>query len=120
LEIFGICPTVYQQLHAYRYPNVQVQSQLIVTRKPVRSEEWSNIVDKDSQNSLILTNTYIKNRLLDCSSKGSGYWLNVMPSSPLGLKLSNEQMRIACSLRLGIPVSYPPILNFDFSFVSVS
>jgi len=64
-------------------------------------KEWSNIVDKDGQNYLILTNTSFKNRLLGCISKGSGEWLNVVHLHRWVLKLSNEQMTITCSLRLG-------------------
>ena len=36
---------------------------------------------------------------------GAGDWINVLPSSTLGLHLTDEQLRVAASIRLGAPVS---------------
>ena len=36
----------------------------------------------------------------------SGDWLNAIPSSALGLSLTNDQFRIGCTLRLGATVSF--------------
>lgn len=56
------------------------------------------------------------NRLLKPSNKarvegtrctGAGDWLCATPSATLGLKLSDDQLRIAISLHLGAPISLP-------------
>ena len=46
-------------------------------------------------------------RLLAASSKESGAWLHAMPVSSLGLRMSNETVRIAVCLRLGASVCQP-------------
>lgn len=43
-------------------------------------------------------------RLLACRAPGSGSWLHALPSSALGLRLSNDEVRISSGLRLGIPL----------------
>ena len=43
-------------------------------------------------------------RLLAVASKGSGSWLRALPSSALGLLLSDEEVRISVGLRLGAPI----------------
>ena len=48
-----------------------------------------------------------KSRLLSVSSKGSSAWLSALPIPSLGLKLSNEQLRICVALRLGTRVCAP-------------
>ena len=48
-----------------------------------------------------------KARVEGARCPGAGDWLSATPSSCLGLKLSNEQLRIATSLRLGAPISLP-------------
>ena len=42
-------------------------------------------------------------RLLATSMKESGAWLNALPCSTLGLRMTNEAVRIAVGLRLGTP-----------------
>ena len=44
-------------------------------------------------------------RLSACKVQGSGDWLHALPSSSLGLRLNNDQLRIAATIRLGAPVS---------------
>jgi hypothetical protein len=44
-------------------------------------------------------------RLYGCICRGSGDWINSLPSNSLGLCLTDEQFRISCGLRLGAPVS---------------
>ena len=39
------------------------------------------------------------------SLSGSGAWLEVLPSRPLGLTLSDDEFRISAGLRLGAPVT---------------
>jgi hypothetical protein len=46
-------------------------------------------------------------RLLAVSSPHAGDWLNAIPMSPIGLKLSNEHFRCAEALRLGTPIYHP-------------
>ena len=48
-----------------------------------------------------------RRRLLAATAPKSGIWLNALPSSNLGLKLDNEQLRIAVALRIGAPISQP-------------
>ena len=45
-----------------------------------------------------------KARLLASRSTGSGYWLHALPSSSLGLRLSNDETRTAVGLRVGAPL----------------
>ena len=48
-----------------------------------------------------------KSRLLAARSSGSGARVSVPPVSSHGLRMSNDKVRIAMGLRLGIPVSLP-------------
>ena len=44
-------------------------------------------------------------RINGSSCSGSGDWINSLPSSSLGLTLSDDQYRVACALRLGAMIS---------------
>ena len=46
-------------------------------------------------------------RLLAVKAEGSGAWLQALPSSSLGLRLGDEELRIAVGLRLGAPLVRP-------------
>ena len=46
-------------------------------------------------------------RLLASSSAGPGAWLNALPSSPMGLSLDDNSLRIAVGLRLGVSLVLP-------------
>jgi hypothetical protein len=46
-------------------------------------------------------------RLLAISSEGASAWLNAIPLSSLGLKLSDTELPIVCSLRLGSTLCQP-------------
>ncbi len=46
-------------------------------------------------------NPVTKARLLACRGAGSGSWLHALPSANLGLRLSDDETRIAVGLRLG-------------------
>ena len=48
-----------------------------------------------------------KARLLATSTKESGAWLSALPCSALGLRMSNDTVRIAVGLRLGMPLCQP-------------
>ena len=45
-----------------------------------------------------------KARLLGVQATGSGSWLHALPSIAIGLRLSDEEVRIAVGLRLGAPL----------------
>ena len=46
-------------------------------------------------------------RILAVDSEHSSDWLHAIPIAPLGLKLDNTSLRIACGLRLGTPLCHP-------------
>lgn len=48
-----------------------------------------------------------KSRLLAATARHSGAWLHALPSSTLGLKLDDEQLRVAVALRIGAPICEP-------------
>ena len=48
-------------------------------------------------------------RLLACSARESGVWLDVFPSSSLGLRMDDNTIRTAIGLRLGLPLCSPHI-----------
>ena len=45
--------------------------------------------------------------MLASTSKGSGQWLHALPSSALGLRLTDEETRIAVGLRVGADLVFP-------------
>ena len=44
-------------------------------------------------------------RVNGASCYGAGDWLRALPSAPLGLKLTNNQLRVAAAIRIGAPIS---------------
>ena len=48
-----------------------------------------------------------KSRLLAAASRESGAWLNALPISSLGLRMTNDTIRIAIGLRIGAPLCMP-------------
>lgn len=52
-----------------------------------------------------------KSRFLAAFAPHSAEWLNAIPNSSLGLKLDNNQLRIAVSTRIGAAVCQPHICN---------
>ena len=46
-------------------------------------------------------------RLLASSAPSSGAWLHALPCANLGLRLGNDELRIAVGLRLGCPLVRP-------------
>ena len=63
------------------------------------------------------TDPHSRARLLAASLKESRAWLNAMPVSSLGLRLSNDELHIAVGLRLGAPLCQPHKCNFCSSEV---
>lgn len=48
-------------------------------------------------------------RLKGLACFGAGDWLNTLPQAAIGLKLNNEELRVAVAFRLGSPISLPHI-----------
>ena len=70
-----------------------------------RQKAWTSVISATRhRKSLIATSD--RRRLLGCSAPGSGDWLKALPSSNLGLCLSDDHFRVSIALRLGAPVSY--------------
>ena len=46
-------------------------------------------------------------RLLAVKAEGSGAWLQALPASSFGLRLGDDELRIAVGLRLGVPLVRP-------------
>ena len=73
-----------------------------------RQSAWTQPIHQLRFNNLLSAADELNRaRLQGCSAPGAGAWLNCLPSSSLGLRLSNEQLRVAVSLRLGSPVCLP-------------
>jgi len=51
----------------------------------------------------------VRARLLASLTPGSGSWLQALPSSNLGLRLGNNELRIAVGLRIGCPLVRPHV-----------
>ena len=75
---------------------------------PPRSFKQREIYDKitEKQVSQFLQEATASDaaRLHGAACKGASDWLNAMPSRSLGLHMSDEQLRIAVSFRLGAPI----------------
>ena len=56
---------------------------------------------------MLQADTVSRARLLASKSPGSGAWLNALPCSNFGLRLGNDELRIAVGLRLGCPLVRP-------------
>jgi hypothetical protein len=70
-----------------------------------RQKSWTLPLHKQQADFLLSSvDSHNRARLLACKAPGSGDWLNALPSIPLGLHLSDQQLRIAASIRLGAPV----------------
>ena len=75
-----------------------------------RQAAWTSPVHKKRLDSLLVSGDDLqKARLNGCRARGSSAWVGAMPNSNLGLRLTNEELRIAVCLRLGAPISSPHI-----------
>lgn len=63
-----------------------------------------------------MTTDRAKGRLLASASPGASTWLTPPPLPMLGLKLNNEQLRIAIALRLGTPICAPHRCKYGNNF----
>ena len=71
--------------------------------------EWDTPICKQKFQNLInnAPDEEERARLLAISSEGASAWLNAIPLSSLGLKLSDTELPIVCSLRLGSTLCQP-------------
>ena len=69
---------------------------------------WDSAVVEASFNALMVSapNTQSRARLLAVTCPESGAWLHPMPISSVGLRMDDD-VRIAVSLRLGVPLCHP-------------
>ena len=74
-------------------------------------KSWSDPVDRTGLNNLITDAPDDKSRIRLKSFEGKlqSAWLTALPSSSLGLKLSNIHLRISLALRLGCPICEPHV-----------
>ena len=64
-------------------------------------------VDAEFANLLSISNTHDRARLLAVSARYSSDWLHAMPISSCGLRLENEDIRVAVGFRLGTALCKP-------------
>ena len=70
-----------------------------------RQRDWSLAVFQNTQQSLLSSTVDAQDeaRLLASAQKESGAWLEALPVPSLGLHLSDNELRVVVSLRLGVP-----------------
>ena len=75
----------------------------------LHQRSWDSIVVASVADSLLQTapSPTARSRLLACSTRESGAWLEALPISPLGLRIEDQTVRIAIGLRLGTPLCSP-------------
>ena len=67
-----------------------------------KQRAWDEPVVKDDINHLFATaSQQDKSRLLAVTSSHSGDWLHALPIASFGLRLENEDIRVAVGLRFG-------------------
>lgn len=74
-----------------------------------QQKSWDKPLYKRQHDELLsrISSDREKGRLLASASPGASAWLTPPPLPMLGLKLNNEQLRIAIALRLGAPICAP-------------
>ena len=88
----------WESLSNHRFEDLAPQCAQKFWTKPIYEQQSANILSNcTDENSLA--------RYHGCRAVGSGAWLDVLPSRPLGLTLSDDEFRISAGLRLGAPVT---------------
>ena len=88
----------WESLSNHRFEELTPQCAQKFWTKPIYEQQSVNILSNcTDENSLA--------RYHGCRAVGSGVWLDVLPSRPLGLTLSDDEFRISAGLRLGAPVT---------------
>ncbi len=74
-----------------------------------RQRSWDDQVCSSQYDTLVATASgpAARARLLAVKAEGSGAWLQALPANSLGLRLGDEELRIAVGLRLGAPLVRP-------------
>ena len=74
-----------------------------------RQRSWDDQVCSSQYDSLVAaaSGPAVRARLLAVKAEGSGAWLQALPASSLGLRLGDDELRIAVGLRLGAPLVRP-------------
>ena len=74
-----------------------------------RQRVWDSAVVEASFNALVVSapDTEYRACLLAVSCPESGAWLHAMPISSVVLRMDDDVVRVAVSLRLGIPMCHP-------------
>ena len=96
--LFNEAVEYWESLSNHRFEDLTPQCAQKFWTKPIYEQQSANILSNfTDENSLA--------RYHGCRAVGSGAWLDVLPSRPLGLTLSDDEFRISAGLRLGAPVT---------------
>jgi len=94
-------------------PIVDLISQPVLTLETLKykdHKEWSNLIYKHQFQQLVTSSTARDRARLVClHNHSSGAWLEVCPSTQLGLRLSNAEMRVLIKWRLGAHLLQPEL-----------
>ena len=89
----------------HAFSNWKACSNTDVLPSSTRQRDWSVAVFQNIQQSLLNSSVDAQDeaRLLASAQKESGAWLEALPVPSLGLHLSDNELRVVVSLRLGVP-----------------
>ena len=87
-----------ESLSNHRFEDLTPQCAQNFWTKPIYEQQSANILSN-------CTDEISLARYHGCRAVGSGAWLDVLPSRPLGLTLSDDEFRISAGLSLGAPVT---------------
>ena len=83
-------------------------------KEPAAQKDWSAAGNKQKFARIQLVNANNETpraRVLAYQGKIAGAWLNAYLSKAIGLKLTDEQIRISLGLRLGVPLCEPHLCS---------
>ena len=93
-------PAIWGRGHEYPPPPSPADRRWKVWNLPQMQELYDNFLIK-----AVDSRSYA--RLLAVATKESGAWLNALPVSALGLRMDDDDIKIAVGLRLGVPLCGP-------------